>query len=63
MDRQLLRQKFVKKLSNENVNTGVSVVLKTKCELKCQNELFLKYHFSVNTSMFSLLRLFDKLLT
>ena len=27
-------------LSNENINTGVSVVFKTKRELKCQNELF-----------------------
>ena len=38
-------------LSNENINTGVSVVFKTKRELKCQNELFLKYHFSGNTSL------------
>ena len=52
MDRQLLRQKLVKNLSNENINTGVSVVFKTKCELKCQNELFLKYHFSGNTKEF-----------
>ena len=36
---------------NENINTGVSVVVKTKRELKCQNELFLKYHFSGNTSL------------
>ena len=42
MDCQLLRQKLVKNLSNENINTGVSVVFKTKRELKCQNELFLK---------------------
>ena len=26
-------------LSNENINTGVSVVFKTKCEFECQNEL------------------------
>ena len=26
-------------------------VFKKKCELKCQNELFLKYHFSGNTSI------------
>ena len=39
-------------LSNENINTGVSVVFKTKRELKCQNELFLKYHFSGNTSLY-----------
>ena len=38
-------------LSSENINTGFSVVFKTKCELKCQNELFLKYHFSGNTSL------------
>ena len=38
-----------KNLSNENKNTGVSVVFKTKRELKCQNELFLLYHFSGNT--------------
>ena len=38
-------------LSNENIKTGVSVVFKTKRELKCQNELFLKYHFSGNTSV------------
>ena len=51
-------------LSNENINTGVSVAFKTKHELKCQNELFLKYNFSGNTIfMFLLLRLFDKLLT
>ena len=37
---------------NENINTGVSVVFKTKRELKCQNELFLKYHFSGNTSVY-----------
>ena len=64
MDRQLLHQKLVKNLSNENINTGVSVVFKIKQELKCQNELFSKYHFSGNTSLlFSLLRLFDELLT
>ena len=38
--------------SNENINTGVSVVFKTKIELKWQNELFLKYHFSGNTSLY-----------
>ena len=41
-----------KNLSNENINTGVSVVFKTKRELKRQNELFLKYHFSGNTSVY-----------
>ena len=34
MDRQLLHQKLVKNLSNENIKTGVSVVFKTKHELK-----------------------------
>ena len=38
-------------LTNENINTDVSVVFKTKHELKCQNEVFLKYHFSGNTSV------------
>ena len=37
---------------NENINIGASVVFKTKCELKCLNELFLKYHFSGNTSFY-----------
>ena len=37
MDRQLLRQKLVNNLSNENINTGVSVVFKAKRELKYQN--------------------------
>ena len=51
-------------LSNENINTGVSVVFKTKHELKCQNKLFFKYHFSGNTSLKDfLLRLFNELLT
>ena len=40
------------KLSNENINTGVSVVFKTKRELKCQDKLFFKYHFSRNTSLY-----------
>ena len=39
-------------LSNENINTGVSVVFKTKHELKCQNELFKKKHFSGDTSVY-----------
>ena len=33
--------------SNENINTGVYVVFKTKRELICQNKLFLKYHFFI----------------
>ena len=28
----------------KNINTGVSVVFKTKCELKCQNKLFFWKH-------------------
>ena len=52
MNCQLLRQKLSNNLSNEIINTGVSVVFKTKSELKCQNELFLKYHFSGNTSVY-----------
>ena len=39
-------------LSNENINIRVSVVIKTKRELKWQNELFWKYHFSEITSLF-----------
>ena len=39
-------------LSNENINTGVFVVFKTKPEWKCQNELLLKYNFSGNTSFY-----------
>jgi hypothetical protein len=37
--------------NNENINTGVSVVFRTKHELKCHNELgFLKHRLSGNTS-------------
>ena len=47
-------------LSNENINTCVSVVFKTKCELKCQNELFLNYNlYKYNCMETPLLRLFD----
>ena len=51
-------------LRNENINSGVSVVFKTKHELRCQNELFLKYHFSGNTSLYvfiteNILKTFD----
>ena len=70
MDRQLLRQIVRHKISVIKTNTCVFVVFKTKRELKCQNELFLKYNFSGNTSLYafitdiiSLLRLFDELLT
>ena len=47
-------------LSNENINIGVSVVIKTKCLLKCQNRLI-----SLETPVFTftLLRIFDKLLS
>ena len=33
-------------------NTGVFVLFKTKCELKCQDELFLQYNFSGNTEFY-----------
>ena len=61
MDRQLLRQNNRQKIQT---NIFVFVVFKTKHELKCQNELFLNT-ISLETTvfMFSLLRLFDKLLT
>ena len=51
-------------ICNENINTGVSVVFKTKCELKCQNEQFFVNIISLETPvfMFSLLRLFEELL-
>ena len=39
-------------LSNENINTDVSVVFKTKSESKCHNQQILKYHFSGNTNVF-----------
>ena len=54
MDRQLLCQMFVKKLFI--VHYFLSVIqdkcFKTKGELKSQNELFLKYNFSGNTSAY-----------
>ena len=50
IDCQLLRQKS-NNLSNENINTGVSVVFKTKSELKFQNELILQYHFPGSSSL------------
>ena len=46
MDYQLLHQKLVKNLSNENINAGVSVAFTTK------HELFLKYNFYGNTSIY-----------
>jgi hypothetical protein len=56
MDCQLLRQNFIKKFSSENINTGVSVVFRTKRELICQNKLFFwKHHFF----FFFLLTIFD----
>ena len=53
----LLRQLWivtycVQSWSNNLSNTGVSDVFKTKHELKCQNELFMKYNFSENTSFY-----------
>ena len=39
MDRQLLCQSKSNNLSNENINTGVSVIFKTRCDLKCHNKL------------------------
>ena len=39
------------------MNTGVSVVFKTKCELKCQNKLHI--FFETPVFLFSLLRIFD----
>ena len=64
MERQLLRQKVRQIILVMKTNTGVFVVFKTKRELKCQNELFLKYHFSGTPAfMFSLLKLFVDLLT
>jgi hypothetical protein len=44
MDRQLLRQKVIQKISVIITNTCVFVVFKTKRELKCKNELFFKSH-------------------
>ena len=52
MDRQLLCQKVRQIISVIKTNTCVFVVFETKRELKCQNELFLKYHFSGNTSLY-----------
>ena len=40
IDRQLSRQKIRQKFSVIITNTCVFSVFKTKCELKCQNELF-----------------------
>ena len=37
VDRQLLCQKACQRISVMKTNTGVFVVFKTKCELKCQN--------------------------
>ena len=52
MDHNYYVKSLSNNLSNENINTDVSVVFKTKCELKCQNELFLKYHLAGNTSFY-----------
>ena len=51
MDWQLLHQISSKNISNENINTCVSVVFKTKRELKCRNKKkfwthqFLCFHY------------------
>ena len=58
MDRQLLRQKVCQIISEMKTDPCVLVVFKTKRELKCQNELFLKVLLC-----FLLLRLFDEFLT
>ena len=52
LQRQLLRQKIRHKISVIQTNIFVFVVFKIKHELKCQNELSLKYHFSGNTSLY-----------
>ena len=52
MDRQLLRHKVCQIISVRKTNSGVFVLFKTKRELKCQNELFVKYHFYENTSYY-----------
>ena len=53
-DRHLSRQKVSQRISVMKPNTGVFVVFKAKCELKCQ--------FSGNiVCLFSLLRFFDEL--
>ena len=49
---QLLMGNDKKTVRKEGIEPGVPVVFKTKCELKCQNELFLKYHFSGDTSFY-----------
>ena len=63
MDHQISRQKVHQITSVIKTNTCVFIVLKIKCELKCQNELFLLYNFSGNSVLFLLLRLFEKILT
>jgi hypothetical protein len=63
MDLQLLRQKLVNNLSNENINTGVSVVFKTKLESKCQKGTIFEISLETPVFIFSLWRLFAKLLT
>ena len=48
----IITSKVSQKISAMKTPVFVSVVFKTNRELKCQNELFLKYHFSGNTSVF-----------
>ena len=55
MDRQLLRQKVCQIISVIKTNTYVFVAFKTKRGLRCQNELFLLYHFSGNPECFVLI--------
>ena len=47
----IIKSKVIQIIS-VNENTGVSVAFRTKRELECQNELFLKYHFSGNASLY-----------
>ena len=47
-----LGQKVCQIISVMKTNMDVFVVFKTKHELKCQNELPLKYHFAENTSFY-----------
>ena len=55
-------KKFHQIISVVKANASIFVVFKTKRELKCQNELFLSYHFSENTECLCfhyVLRFFD----
>ena len=52
MDHQLLRQIISVMKTYLGKQTGFSNVFKSKRELKCQKELFLKNYFSENTSLY-----------